>query len=56
MNGEHHGSGERDWHGDPDSGYKTLDELGREEILRALTGLDERLEVSGEDTYSLLAS
>ena len=39
MSGEHHESGERDWRDDPANGSRTLDELSREEILRALTGL-----------------
>ena len=55
MGGEHHESGEHDWRGGPDDGFKTLDELNREEILRALAGLDERLKADAEDTYSLLA-
>ena len=55
MGGEHHESGEQDWRGGPDDGFKTLDELNREEILRALAGLDERLKADAEDTYSLLA-
>ena len=49
-------SGEPGWRDDPDGGYRTLDELTREEILRALAGLDERIKASiEEDTYSLLA-
>lgn len=56
MNGEHHESAERDWSGDPGGAYRTLDELSREEILRALVGLDERIEAGNEGgTYSLLA-
>ena len=55
MNGEHHEGGQRDWRGDPGNGSRTLDELSREEILRALAGLDERLKADAEDTYSLLA-
>ena len=55
MNGEHHESSEWDWRDDPDSGSRTLDELSREEILRALAGLDELLKADAEDTYSLLA-
>ena len=57
MNGEHHDSGEQDWRDGPDDGYKTLDELSREELLRALAGLDRRIEADNEeDPYSLLAS
>ena len=56
MGGEHHESGERDWQDDPGNGSRTLDELSREEILRALTGLDELLKADAEDSYSLLAS
>ena len=52
MSGEHHESGERDWRDDPG---RTLDELSGEEILRALTGLDELLKANAADTYSLLA-
>ena len=55
MNGEHHNGGERDWRDDPGNGSRTLDELSREEILRALAGLDQRLKADAEDTYSLLA-
>ena len=55
MSGEHHESGERDWRDDPGNGSRTLDELSREEILRALTGLDELLKANAEDTYSLMA-
>ena len=55
MSGEHHESGERDRRDDPGNGSRTLDELSREEILRALTGLDELLKANAEDTYSLLA-
>ena len=55
MNGEHPESGERDWRDDPDSGSRTLDELSREEILRALAGLNERLRTDAKDSYSLLA-
>ena len=55
MNGEHHGSGERDRCDDPNSEFKTLDELSREEILRALAGLDQQIRAESEDTYSFLA-
>ena len=55
MNGEHHESGEQDCRDDPDSGYSLLDELSREEILRAQAGLDERLRADANDAYSLLA-
>ena len=55
MNGEHPENGERDWRDDPGSSYKMLDELSREEILRALADLDERLRTDAEDAYSLLA-
>ena len=55
MNGEHHENGERDWRDDPGNGSRTLGELSREEILRALAGLDERLKADAEDTYSLIA-
>ena len=55
MSGEHHQSGEPDWPGDPDNGFRTLDELSREEILIALAGLDERLKADTVDTYSFLA-
>ena len=56
MNGEHHESGERVWRDDPGNGSKMLDELSQEEILRALAGLDERIEANNdEDAYSLLA-
>ena len=52
MGGEHHESGEHDWRGGPDDGFKTLDELSREELLRALASLDERLEaIYEEDAY-----
>ena len=40
----------------PTMGYKTLDELSREELLRALANLDQRVEADNEeDPYSLLA-
>ena len=39
MSGEHHESGERDRRDDPDNGSRTLDELSREDILRALASL-----------------
>ena len=39
MNGEDHEGGERDCRDDPGNGSRTLDELSREEILRALAGL-----------------
>ncbi len=55
MNGENHEGGERDWRDDPGNGSRTLDKLSREEILRALAGLNERLKADAEDTYSLLA-
>ena len=55
MKGEHHDGVEHDWRDDPDDGSKTLDELSREEMLRALAGLDERLDANGEGAYSLLA-
>ena len=55
MNGEHHEGGEADWPDDSDNGSRTLDELSREEILRALAGLDERLRADAQDIYSLLA-
>ena len=56
MNGEHDESAERGWRDDLDSSNKMLDELGSEEILRALAGLDERIEANNEeDNYSLLA-
>ena len=55
MNAEHKESGEGDWPDDPGSGYKTLDELSREDILRALAGLDERLRTDADDAFSLLA-
>ena len=55
MNGEHHVGSEHDWRDGPGDGSKTLDDLSQEEIRRALASLDERLKVSGEDTYSLLA-
>ena len=57
MNGECHESGERDWRDGPNDGIKMLDELSREEILRALAGLDQRIEANNdEDAYSLLPS
>ena len=55
MNGEHRESSERDWREDPGNESRALDELSREEMLRALAGLDERLKVDSEDSYSLLA-
>ena len=55
MSGEHHESGEADWRDDPGNGSRALDELSREEILRALTGLKERLRADEDDAYSLLA-
>ena len=56
MNGEHHESGQEDWPNDTESSYKTLDELSREEILRALAELNQRTKANNEeDTYSLLA-
>ena len=55
MSGEHHESGEPDQRDDPGSGYKTLDELSREEILRSLAGLDELLKADADDAYSPLA-
>ena len=56
MNGEHHESGKGDLRDGPDDGYKTLDELSREELLRALAGLDQRIAADNEeDSYSLLA-
>ena len=55
MNGEHHESGEPGWRDDPDGGYRTLDELTREEILRAPAVLDDRLNADAEDIYPLLA-
>ena len=55
MDGERHENGEPDWPDDPGSGLKTLDELSREEILRALAGLDERVRADGNDIYSLMA-
>ena len=55
MNGEHHEPGEGDWRDDPGNGSRALDELSREEMLRALAGLDERLKADVEDAYSLLA-
>ena len=55
VNGEHHESGERDWPDAPADGSRALDELSREEILRALAGLDERLRADANDIYSLLA-
>ena len=42
VSAEHHESGERNWPDDPANGSRTLDELSREEILRALAGLNER--------------
>ena len=54
MNGEHHESGEGDYRDDPSNGSRTLDELSRKEILRALAALDERVKADGEDAYSLL--
>ena len=55
MSGENQESGEPSWRDGPDNGSKMLDELSREDILRALAGLDERIEAgSEEDTYSLL--
>ena len=55
MSGEHQESGEGDWRDDPGNRTKALDELSREEILRALAGLDKRLRADAEDTYSFLA-
>ena len=55
MSGEHSESGEPDRSGDPVNCSKTLDELSREEILRALAGLDEQLRADPEDAYSFLA-
>ena len=53
MKGEHHDGVEHDWRDNPDDGSRTLDELSREEMLRALAGLDERLDANGEGAYSL---
>ena len=56
MNGEHHESREPDWRDGPGNEPRTLDELSRDEILRAMAGLDQRLEANNEkDPYSLLA-
>ena len=55
MNGEHHESGEGDSRDDPGNESRALDELSREEILRALAGLNERLKADADDAYSLLA-
>ena len=55
MSGDNHERGEHQWHEGSGNGSRTLDELSREEILRALAGLDERLKADAEDTYSLLA-
>ncbi len=55
MHGDHHENGEPDRRDAPDDGSRALDELSREEILRALAGLDERLRDDAEDAYSLLA-
>jgi len=55
LSREHHESGEPDWRDDPDKGSRALDELSREEILRAPAGLDERLKAEADDAYSLLA-
>ena len=48
-------SGEPDRSHAPGNGSRALDKLSREEILRALAGLDERLKADAEGTYSLLA-
>ena len=55
MNGEHHESGEPNWRDAPGNGSRTLDDLSREEILRVLAGLNERLRADADDVYSLLA-
>ena len=55
MNGEHDESGEPDWHDAPDNESRALDELGREDILRSLAGLNERLTADADEAYSLLA-
>lgn len=55
MNGEHHESGDGDWPGDSGNGSRALDDLSREEVLRALAGVDERLKTDADDAYSLLA-
>ncbi len=55
MNGEHNDSGEQDWRDGPDSEFRKLDELSREEILRALASLHGWVEAGNdEDSYSLL--
>ena len=54
MSGERHERGEGGWGDDPGNGSKALDELSREEILRALAGLNERIKADAEDAYSLL--
>ena len=56
MSVGHHESGEHDRRDAPENGSRTLDELSREQILRALAGLDQRVEANNEkDSYSLLA-
>ena len=56
MSGYHYDGGEQYWHDHADDGFKTLDELSREETLRSLAGLDQQIEADNEkDTYSLLA-
>ena len=55
MNGKHHEGGEGDWRDTSDSESRALDELGREEILRALASLAQRLKADAHDAYSLLA-
>ena len=55
MSREPHDSGEPDRRDDPDSESKLLDVLSREEIMRALAGLNERLKAGKDDAYSLLA-
>ena len=55
MSGEHHEGEGHDSRDHPDSGFKMLDVLSREEVLRALAGPDERLRTDPHDNYSLLA-
>ncbi len=55
MNGDHHENGEPDRRDAPYNGSKALDELSREEILRAVAGMDERLRADADDASSILA-
>ena len=56
MSGDLDDGRQQYWHDHADDGFKTLDELSRDEILRALAEPDQRIEADNEkDSYSLLA-